>query len=105
MTVSLLKLVKSDVKKMDKLTLAVSSLTAPGGVEVGPVQVLMEQAGAGSSPALSTSSPLPGLASESVSSCLAGLQVISWADRLCSTRPNSQIHWDGYFTFLDSISL
>lgn len=61
------------MKKMGKLTLGISSLTAPGGVEIGPVQGLREQAGAGSSPVLSASSPVPGLASK------PRVQLLGWA--------------------------
>lgn len=54
MTVSLLKLVKGDVKKMSKLTLGISNVSAPRGVEIGPVQVFTEQAGVGSNPGLAS---------------------------------------------------
>lgn len=65
MTLCLLKLVNSDVQEMGKLTLGVSNVNATGAADVGPVQVFTEQAGAVSSPVLSASSPVPGLASKS----------------------------------------
>lgn len=49
MTVSL-----CGVKKMGKLTLGISNVPAPRGVEIGPVQVFTEQAGARSSPGLAS---------------------------------------------------
>lgn len=48
MTVSLLKLVKDDVKEMGELTLGISNVPAPRGAEIGPV--FTEQAAVGSSP-------------------------------------------------------
>lgn len=36
-TVSLLKLGNSDVKAVGRLTLGISNVAAPGGVEIGPV--------------------------------------------------------------------
>lgn len=97
MNVSLLKLVNSNVKEPGKLTLGISNVAAPGGAEIGPVQVFTEQAV--SSPVLSASSLGP------VTSCLAGLQLLSCPDRLYSTWPNSQIPWDGYSALSDDISL